>query len=239
MKIYAYNKASESAKNLAKVLGVKRLKQNGKKVKGLIINWGASAIPREYEKVINSPDAVARASNKLSAMEILGLFDVAVPFTQDIEEAKEWIDEGATVVCRTLLNSHSGKGIVLASSKEELVKCQLYTRYIKKNFEYRLHVHLGEVFFIQQKQRKLDVPDDKVNWQIRNHQNGFIYANKNIVLDDQIKKYAKHAVLRLGLDFGAVDIIVTKAGLPYVLEVNTAPGLSGATLEAYKQEFSI
>jgi glutathione synthase/RimK-type ligase-like ATP-grasp enzyme len=42
------------------------------------------------------------------------------------------------------------------------------------------------------------------------------------------------AVSALGLDFGAVDIIWNeREDKCYVLEVNTAPGLQGSTLENY------
>lgn len=39
---------------------------------------------------------------------------------------------------------------------------------------------------------------------------------------------ASLAIDALGLDFGAVDLILGKDNLPYVLEVNTAPGVEGA-----------
>jgi len=41
----------------------------------------------------------------------------------------------------------------------------------------------------------------------------------------------------LGLDFGAVDVVMSKGrnSLPYVLEVNCAPGLQGTTLTNYKK----
>jgi D-alanine-D-alanine ligase-like ATP-grasp enzyme len=45
------------------------------------------------------------------------------------------------------------------------------------------------------------------------------------------------AVNTLGLDFGAVDLIVAKDGRVYVLEVNTAPGIEGITLEKYVKAF--
>ena len=52
-----------------------------------------------------------------------------------------------------------------------------------------------------------------------------------------IKEEAKNAAIKaveaLDLDFGAVDIIETRQGEIFVLEVNTAPGLEGKTVESY------
>ena len=54
-----------------------------------------------------------------------------------------------------------------------------------------------------------------------------------------IVEQAKRSVIEAGLDFGAVDVIYNvhhkKA---YVLEVNTAPGLEGTTLEVYARAIS-
>jgi len=47
------------------------------------------------------------------------------------------------------------------------------------------------------------------------------------------------SVMALGLDFGAVDIVYNENdNKAYVLEINTAPGLSGTTLEKYVEVFS-
>jgi len=47
------------------------------------------------------------------------------------------------------------------------------------------------------------------------------------------------AVSALGLDFGAVDIIYNEhENQYYVLEVNTAPGLEGTTVEKYAEAFA-
>ena len=44
----------------------------------------------------------------------------------------------------------------------------------------------------------------------------------------RVRSAAKDAVAALGLDFGAVDVLALEDGTPYVLEVNTAPGLGGS-----------
>jgi hypothetical protein len=59
-------------------------------------------------------------------------------------------------MCRTQLTNHSGFGIVVSKKEDELVNCQLYTKYIKGD-EYRIHVfkHGDEyVVFDQQQKRK-------------------------------------------------------------------------------------
>lgn len=246
IKILPYKAGSVSAKSLADALGVKRLKMEGcrwkPKVNDVLINWGCSAEnhPAFFgpHSVYNPPVSIQKASNKLIAFASMEAKGVEIPaYTSSKETAAEWLKEGL-VVCRTILNGHSGNGIVIASKAEELVNAPLYTRYIKKDQEYRLHVVGGKVIFTQRKARKLDVPDDKVNWQVRNHQNGFIYANQNIEVSEAVKENAVKAVEALFLDFGAVDIITTKIGQHYVLEVNTAPGLSGTTLDKYVEVFS-
>lgn len=242
MIILPYNKASQSAKLLAQELGVRRIRHKGKPVRinRTILNWGCSEIPnRVYNprglQIINPPFSIRLAANKLEALKRLDGYVPIPDYTIVQQEALEWLPE-AFVVCRTILNGHSGKGIVLSTNIDEMVPAPLYTKYIKKDQEYRVHVMGGEVFFIQRKARKLDVPDEEVNWQIRNHQNGFIYANQDVEIPDEYKEIAVEAVNRLNLDFGAVDIISKKNGDPFVLEVNTAPGLTGTTLEKYCEQ---
>lgn len=244
-KIFPYKMASESAKKLAEALNCVRVKPEGKalKFKGTLINWGSSAIMRQIacDKVLNPPEAVKKASNKLETFSALTVnARINTPaWTNKKEEAQKWYDDGKIVVARTVLNGHSGQGLVLCHKDDEpLVDAPLYTLYIAKKHEYRLHVMNGEVFFVQRKARKKEVPDDQINWQVRNLNGGFIFAHQGIDVPDVAKEQAVMSVKALGLDFGAVDLIWNeRQDRYYVLEVNTACGLEGTTLEKYCEAF--
>jgi len=240
--LYGYQKGSSSAKALARALGIKRIKHEGSRFRGgmhkIVINWGSSSLPAEAQQCLvhNSPHAVKLSSNKLSSFLVFKEAGISTPrFTTDKEEAKGW---GTTVVCRHKLTGHSGEGIEIIPLDNPIPDAKLYVEYIKKQEEYRLHVMYGEVFFIQRKARSRKIEDEAVNWQVRNHKNGFIYANLNVDLPDEVKSLGEEAVNALGLDFGAVDLIWNeKQNRYYVLEVNTAPGLYGTTLQKYVEAF--
>lgn len=245
MKLYAYKQGSKSAKALAEALGIKRLKHDGPPLLNQqVINWGSSTFPRGFHNTsfLNHPDAVKNASNKLTTFKLLSEAGVSVPeWIEDRYEAVNWLLKGVTVVARTKLNGHSGEGIEIYAGVEDvdrIVEAPLYTKYVKKDQEYRIHVFQGEAFFVQRKARKLDVPDDQINWQVRNLAGGFIFANKDVEVDDVARHEACNAVAALGLDFGAVDVILGTDGKYYVLEVNTACGIEGRTLEKYVEQFN-
>lgn len=244
MYIYAYKNGSASAKALAESLGIKRIKHEGAALKAakVVINWGSSKIDRalpNLEKIFNKPEAVAIAANKLSTFKTLIRANVNIPsFTTKKEEAKQWLGK-SEIVARSILTGHSGQGITIVGKEDqELPDAKLYTEYIPKRNEYRIHVFQDKAFFIQRKARKQEVPDEEVNWKVRNLAGGFIFAHKEVDVGEDAKKQAVKAVKALGLDFGAVDIVYNeKQQKYYVLEVNTACGLEGTTLEKYCEQF--
>lgn len=255
--LYPYKAGSESAKNLAEGLGIKRIALENSKFKGspdkTVINWGASSVSEEVAKcrVINKPENVAIASDKLMFFKTVqdynrtrsrGVDKVNTPsWTDNIERAKEWHEDGHIIVARTVLNGHSGRGIVVLEKGSEFVEAPLYTLYVPKKQEYRVHVAGGRAVDIQRKARREDVPDDQINWRIRNHDNGFIFARNEGLgnVTPHVIQNSVNAIKSVGLDFGAVDVIFNeKSGMSYVLEVNTAPGLSGETLENYVKNMS-
>ena len=243
MKLYPYNQGSASAKALAKALGIKRLKREGNPVKvDVLLNWGCSAknFQRQvnYQGILNIPGAVSVASNKLQSFNALK-GHVSIPeFTESLEEAKKWLAEGLTVVERHKLTGHSGEGVRVVEPGQELQQAPLYVKYIPKKHEYRIHVFRDKAFFVQRKARKNDVPDLRVDWKVRNLKGGFIYANQDVDVAEEAKQQAIISIKALGLDFGAVDIIYNELhNKYYVLEVNTACGLAGTTLDKYVEVF--
>lgn len=241
-----YKMGSQGCKNLAQALGIHRIKPEGSKFKGahnkVVINWGCANLAAEVMKcqVLNPPQAINVAGNKLLAFRAMEKDDaINIPeFTDSHEKALQWINEGHTVVVRTVLRGHSGQGIVIATTPNELVKAQLYVKYIKKTQEYRIHVLHGNAFDIQRKMRNKDIPDDQVNWQVRNHDNGFVFGREGVNVPEVGIQQAVKAVAALGLDFGAVDLLYNKQDDKYyVIEVNTAPGLTGTTLDKYTEAF--
>lgn len=250
--IYPYKPGSVSAKELAAALGVKRIKHRNSKFKGragkTVLNWGASELPEEVMKcnVLNKPVAVKAASNKRDFFELIKAYNkdaeapVRVPeHTLDEDDALAWALEGKAVVARQKLTGNSGAGIVMVNKPNDMVKAPLYTLYVKKKDEYRIHILNGKVFDIQRKARNRDIEDENVNWQVRNHENGFIFQRNDFDTPQDVIGQSLRAVEAVGLDFGAVDVAYNaKEGKAYVLEVNTAPGLVGTTLENYTEAFA-
>lgn len=254
--LFPYKPGSQSAKNLGKALLIKRIKPEKSKFKAdpnkIVINWGASTLPNFIlgSKVLNDPEYVSLAANKLHFFERIKEWNEAneeeqVPVPkwyktkEEIVETEEF-KRGDAYFARTILTGHSGAGIeAFDRTSQAIPHAVLYTKYILKQEEYRVHVMGGESFYVQRKARKMGVPDDEVNWRIRNHANGFIYQKDNFELPENVKESALRAIKALDLDFGAVDIITTKNGKAFVLEVNTAPGMEegSSTLEAYVKQF--
>lgn len=239
--------ASQSATHLATSLTekeerrVRRVKSDGRyapTAKSCIVNWGNSSGPLwDYSnsRILNIPEAVARATNKLTTLQHFAwnTENLNYPeFCTDVEVAKGWINDGSTVVCRTLLNAHSGAGIFLASREEDIVAdAKLYTKYIKKKKEFRVHVFRGRVIDVQQKKARTGVD---VNYAIRNTRGGWVFCREDLEYSNELLDQAILAVTSLGLDFGAVDLVYNQYhNKYYVIEVNSAPGLEGTTLNKY------
>jgi glutathione synthase/RimK-type ligase-like ATP-grasp enzyme len=238
LKLFPYKSSSISAKRLARSLNVLRVSPTyNARRSDVIVNWGSSTPPhfRWMEQDLNKPHAIALASNKFKTFSQLSLkdFDDLPQWSCHLDDAQEWIDNGHTVYCRTTLTGHSGRGIVIASNRNELVNAPLYTVKTKHKHEYRVHIFKDKVLDVQMKRKRNGSLGGSG---IRNHSNGWVYARAEIVPPEELLSSSIAAVKLLGLDFGAVDIghrlIDNKF---FVFEVNTAPGLEGTTLDKYSK----
>ncbi len=224
-----------------------------------VVNWGASELPawgyrlEQMGCILNVPRAVQRVSNKLTffddMFDVFGDNSIIPNWTTSIEIAREMLEDGTTVVERHVLNGSGGRGIRIVSKDainpeaRELQEAPLYVQYIPKKAEYRVHVcakiGIQRDFFyviisIQQKVARAAVKP--LDWKVRNHVNGFIYQRENIAIPHCVREVAIAAMRETNLHFGAVDVIYNeRRDRAYVLEINTAPGLEGQTVQSYTQ----
>lgn len=160
--------------------------------------------------------------------------DVNCPeFTRDRSVAAGWIASGDSVMCRTLLRASEGRGIVVAETEDQLVHAPLYTRYVKKKQEFRVHVLNGEVIDVQQKRKRKGFEGDR-DTKVRNLANGYVFCRDSIREPDGLRELARQACASLSYSLGAVDIAFNERNNRLVvLEVNANPGMQGTTLEKY------
>jgi carbamoylphosphate synthase large subunit len=245
IKIYPYRAGSRGANVLAAALDCRVLRRERSKYVrrdgDLIINWGASDCPYNGKGVANQPDSIEPASNKLKCFKLMQEAEVSIP--RFWTNAKDVPDDAFPVMCRTKLQAHSGDGIVVAEHRDQLVAAPLYTQYVKKKEEYRVHAirkpgGATSIITVQRKAKKNGVVD--ADFMVRNLANGFVYLvndgnakTPNCVLGEAMK-----ALESTGLAFGAVDVIYNESqNKAYVLEINTAPGLEERTAQAYATSF--
>ena len=142
------------------------------------------------------------------------------------------------VVARTLTRASEGRGAVFASDVESLPNAPLYTKYVKKAAEYRVNVAFGKVINIRQKRRRKDFEGEVSNL-CRTHDNGWVYCSEGVDKNNEILcNLSLSSVACLGLDFGAVDLLINRNGEAVICEINTAPGLEGTTLQKYVEFFN-
>lgn len=243
MRLYVapYKLGSESAKVLARSLGALRTEGNkGYRHPSTFINWGNSSLSvsgRGVCKILNKPQAVALASNKLNAFKVFSANGVpTLEYTSDINKAKRWLEVDGVVYGRAILTGSKGNGIhVITGDDYGVPSCPLYTRAIvgRGTEEYRVHIAGGKVIDFTRKRRR---EGSEANGYVRNHDNGWVFCRNGETIHPTVKAASLMAVSALGLDFGACDVMF-KDGKAYVLEVNTAPGIEGSTLNKYVNFF--
>lgn len=256
IKLAHYGRYSTGGTSLAKALGITKAKPDTHILEGkhTLINWGCHKLHPHLEAagtIINPPNVVQAASNKRDFFRMVAdqpMFAPRLPdWTEDADVAAGWVAQGEEVLGRMKLTGKGGDGIIFGSEQdtfEDFLEAKLFVKYKKKKDEYRVHFLKKNVLDVQQKLlRKFDdhghpIDRDHVDFRIRNLHNGFIFARNNVKAPNDVIAQAELAFRVSGLDFGCVDVIYNaKENHAYVLEINTAPGLMGTTLEKYTTGF--
>lgn len=202
-----------------------------------LIRWGSRVAPQgshERNSVINTILALQNASEKLTSLQIMREAGINVPdFDVDPRALRDRV--GYPIMGRKHHHARGSDIILVLQERNLRTVRDFYTQYIPTKREYRIHVAFGEVIRVQGK--FLDVrSDDQAH--IRNHGSGYRFRAPRKRLHSDRLNAAVKAVAAHGLDFGAVDLIVSDDGKPYVLEVNTAPACSPITAGAYVAAFA-
>lgn len=256
IRVLPYKQGSRSAHTLADALGGRVLRLEGSRFvprgRDVVINWGMSdenVLPGiaiavnlwEGEiKYLNPSRLIRQASNKLNFFNLVSNThpDIIPQFWTNRNEIP---DNCYPIVCRSVLAGHSGAGITIAESPDQLVDAPLYVKYVPKQDEYRIHVGKkpdGELTIISAQRKARREGFENPNWRVRNHNNGFVFVRGNVNPPQSVFDVAKSALGCTSLDFGAVDVIWNeRQQRAYVLEVNTAPGLEGQTITDYVSFF--
>lgn len=242
--IFKGDRPSNGAINLKEALGATMLRSAGStytgRRDGAVINWGcvnsealrlARVAGTAGRRFLNHPYNVNLVVNKGAFFRKMreDLPQFTIPFVDNLDDACGLVLAGSRMYARTILNSHSGKGIVLMVNAQDVEReaiqrvvnggsmpvyrpgdnlpralrdCKLFTQGVAgKRTEYRIHVVSGQVILVQQKRRKEDWGNNPhYNSLVRNVESSWIYAVNDI---DQLGLEAvKEAATQAVLAFG-------------------------------------
>ena len=243
--VMPYKAGSAGCRAICDALGLRQVRLANSTLRGshrtTLINWGSSSFHNnpQFEacKVLNHPSEVTRCSNKLEFFRNTDP-ELCVPWTTEIDKVREWAAEGKSVFARRTLNGHSGAGIIelTQDNTAEWREAPLYTLYVPKESEFRVHFFRKKVIDIQKKcLKRTEAVVNENTWKVRNLANGFVFARHFGDPPQDVLRVAETFIAASALDFGAIDIIYNRRrDKAYILEVNTAPGLAGSTVDSYK-----
>lgn len=204
--------------------------------RGVVINWGRSDIPTDINRrVINRPEFIRNASNKIRFLNLCEENDIPAPRILSSTECEELLNDGKKILIRDPQN-FGGRGIDVIRDASEFTGIpngKFAVRFFPKRTEYRVHVFNGQAIATTQKRARRETERTDDQRYIWNHSNGWVHCRDNVEHVDGLEELAIRAVEVTGLDFGAVDLMLNRDGELRVLEVNTAPGIDGQMVDAY------
>jgi ribosomal protein S6--L-glutamate ligase len=183
--------------------------------------------------VLNNSVPIARARDKLRALQLLSRFGIDIPRTvmcRYRDEVPLAVDQVGGLPCiMKLIQGTQGVGVLIASSMSE-VEGMLDTLW-----------HLGQEILLQEligesrgkDLRALVIGDRVVAAMRRTARQGEFRSNihrggeaQAVALPPDYRDAAVKAARIIGLDVAGVDMLESRAG-PKIMEVNSSPGFEG------------
>lgn len=235
-----------ATKNLARVV-----RRRGKiKPTDVLMRWGTTKDP-ELDRsfisagavVLNKASGIENNTNKLNSLVLFKKNGVNVPrFYKNKNDIERF------PVLGRKFNHKGGKDIIIingslnraANDYSKIPDRHFYTEFIPSKAEYRVHIFCGKVIRVTKKVfRGHDRFDQQISDKciIRNDTFGW---GHHAVTEQEMQEISSEAinnciiaVKAVGLDFGAVDLLIGNDNKPYVLEVNSCPRLNSIGIDVY------
>jgi len=234
--IAPHKTGSEMAKMLADYCGVLQIKRQNSEFVGkkgqYILNWGCGT--ENYTAytgkaaLLNPPELVDLSINKIGYFEqMAGPKGPRVPhWTRSSAVAKHWLEDGETVIARTIVDGCQGVGIGVMKKPLDFIYAPLYTIKVDNVAEYRVYMFGDEIIDYRKKVGKFtngmcigrDVEFEIIDY-----------------LPEDVAVQAKKAANRLKLLIQGLDVI-WDGKQAWVLETNTAPWLGTRIASRYAKK---
>ncbi len=179
----------------------------------------------------NQPSFISLCGNKLITSQELVRNNInTITFFNHREKPDTF-----PVVIRKTLYGQGGEGIVVVKNQEEFEENNgrnyYYSNFFRFTSEYRIHVLGGQIARIFKKVRQEGV--ERKEFPIRNLKNGYDFSlRSNVDAFPKFKELVNKLTPVLTGKFYALDIGMYQEE-PYVIEINSGPGLSSNTADYY------
>jgi glutathione synthase/RimK-type ligase-like ATP-grasp enzyme len=219
-------KARPTGRALARALQTDYSEQ-GIRSEGIVLRYGNASLPDpEDQNIINKLEAVRTSSNKPRCKKLLMDHNIPTPKLIPWEQALQG-DITFPVIVRK--NTHfQGKFFWVVNNVQELRRFDPTSHYIQEKVE---KIDEFRLFLLKDRIIEADLKECPTpGILIRNHQAGCFFRWVRVAsLPNELKRAARDAIDKCGLDFGAIDCATTqkpdgRTGVT-IFELNSAPGL--------------